>query len=125
MNTEQSLRVRRVAQSIKKTVTDFLSRDVSDPALTGVAVTEVELTGDLGIATVKARLYVGGEDAERRRLVVKGLSRAGGRLRKALGRALRLKRVPELRFVYDVGADAAERVERILSEINDEKTRPP
>jgi ribosome-binding factor A len=83
----------------------------------------VELTGDLGIATVKARLYVGGEDSERRRLAIRGLSRAAGRLRRALGGALRLKRVPELRFVYDEGADAAERVEKILSEIKDEKRR--
>lgn len=123
MNSDQSLRARRVAQSIKKTITDFLSRDVADPALSGVAVTEVELTADLGIATVKARLYVGGEDSERRRLAIRGLSRAAGRLRRALGGALRLKRVPELRFVYDEGADAAERVEKILSEIQDEKQR--
>jgi ribosome-binding factor A len=123
MNAEDSLRARRVAQSIKKTVTDFLSRDVSDPALSGVSVTEVALTADLGIATVKARLYVGGEDAERRRRALRGLSRIGGRLRKSLGRSLRLKRVPELRFVYDVGADATERVEQILSEIESEKRR--
>jgi ribosome-binding factor A len=123
VNSDQSLRARRVAQSIKKTITDFLSRDVSDPALSGVAVTEVELTADLGIATVKARLYVGGEDAERRRRALRGLSRVGGRLRRTLGGALRLKRVPELRFVYDEGADAAERVQKILSEIQDEKRR--
>ena len=123
MNPEHSLRARRVAQSIRQTVSDFLSRDVSDPALSGVAVTEVEVTADLGIATVKARLYVGGEDEERRRLVLTGLSRVSGRLRKSLGRALRLKRVPELRFVYDVGADATERVEQLLSEIESEKHR--
>jgi ribosome-binding factor A len=91
--------------------------------LAGVAITDVELTADLGVATIKARLYVGGEDAEKRRLVVKSLTRAGGRLRKTLGRSLRLKRVPELRFTYDVGADAAERVETILSEIAVERTK--
>jgi len=123
MNPEHSLRARRVAQSIKKTVTDFLSRDVSDPVLSEVAVTEVELTADLGIATVKARLYVGGDDEERRRRALRGLARIGGRLRKTLGRSLRLKRVPELRFVYDVGADATERVQKILSEIESEKRR--
>ena len=123
MNPEHSLRARRVAQSIKKTITDFLSRDASDPALSGVAVTEVEVTADLGIATVKARLYVGGEDSARRRLALQGLSRIGGRLRRSLGSALRLKRVPELRFVYDEGADAADRVEQLLSEIEQEKRR--
>jgi ribosome-binding factor A len=121
VTSEHSLRARRVAQSIKKVVTDFLARDVGDPALAGVVVTDVELTADLGLATIKARLFAGGDDAGQRRVVMKSLARAGGRLRRHLGSALRLKRVPEIRFVYDVGADAARRVEELLADIAREK----
>jgi ribosome-binding factor A len=120
VTTEPSHRVRRVAESIKQVVTDFMARELSDPTLSAVAITDVELTADLGIATVKARLYVGGDDSARREAVVKSLSRAAGRIRRHLGRAVRLKRVPELRFVYDRGADATEKVESILSEIKEE-----
>jgi ribosome-binding factor A len=98
---------------------------VSDPALSALSVTDVELTGDLGIATVKVRLFVGGDDRKRRRSVMKSLSRSQGRLRKTLGSALSMKRVPVVRFAYDVGADAADRVEQLLSEIADDKTRAP
>lgn len=124
MTSEHTLRARRVAESVKKVVTDFLSRDVSDPSLSGVVITDVEVTADLGIATIKARLFVGGDDAERRRRAMKSLSRAGGRMRKNLGNALRLKRVPELRFVYDLGADASRRVEELLEDIAREKKNP-
>jgi len=118
---EPTHRALRVAHSVKRVATDFLARDVSDPALAGVVVTEVEVTGDLGIATIKTRLLVGGDDAQRRRLAMKSLARAGARLRKSIGHTLRLKRVPELRFVYDVGADASRRVEELLADIARDK----
>ena len=117
MTTEASHRARRVAESIRHVVTDFMARELSDPTLSAVAITDVEVSADLGVATVKARLYVGGDDSGRRQAVVKSLSRAAGRIRRKLGRAVRLKRVPELRFVYDTGVDAAHRVEELLSEI--------
>lgn len=121
MSSEHSLRALRVAHSVKRVVTDFLARDVSDPLLASVLVTDVELTADLGIATVKVRLFVGGDDPARRKKVVKSLGRLGGRLRKGLGESLALKRVPEVRFVYDVGADATLRVEELLADIAREK----
>ncbi len=121
MTGEPTHRALRVAHSVKRVATDFLARDVSDPVLAGVVVTDVEVTADLGIATIKIRLLVGGDDSERRQLATKGLARAGSRLRRNIGQALRLKRVPELRFVYDVGADASRRVEELLADIAREK----
>lgn len=121
MTGEPSHRALRVAHSVKRVATDFFARDVSDPVLAGVVVTDVEVTADLGIATIKTRLLVGGDDSERRRLVMKSLGRAASRLRRNIGQTLRLKRVPELRFVYDVGVDASRRVEALLADIAREK----
>jgi len=120
VSSEQTLRARRVAHSIKRAVTDVLARDVSDPLLSGIVVTDVEVTADLGIATIRVRLFVEADDPRRRRATMDSLSRASGRLRKSVG-SLGLKRVPELRFAYDVGADAARRVEELLADIAREK----
>ncbi|HVW26145.1 MAG TPA: 30S ribosome-binding factor RbfA [Polyangiaceae bacterium] len=122
MSGEPGLRARRVAMQIRARLAELLAREVSDPILSGVVVTTVELPDDLSIARVKARLLTGGEREERRRQSVRALERASGRLRRGLGRSLGLKRVPELRFAYDTGADAAQRVDELLSEIaNDSK----
>jgi len=114
---QEGLRARRVAASIRERLSTELSRGLSDPALSSVVITEVELSDDLGIAHVKVRLLVGGEDAARRAVVLRHLARVGGRLRKSLSGTLRLKRLPELKFQYDEGIDAAARVQELLTEI--------
>ena len=117
MPGEPGLRARRVATQIRARLAELLAREVSDPILSGVVVTTVELPDDLSIARVKARLLTGGEQEERRRQSVRALERASSRLRRGLGRSLGLKRVPELRFAYDTGVDAAQRVDELLAEI--------
>jgi ribosome-binding factor A len=124
MPTESGLRARRVATAIRARITELLARDVSDPVLAGLVVTNVELPDDLGIVWVKIRLLIGGEDERGRRAALRSLGRAAGRLRRGLGPSLRLKRVPELRFVYDTGVDATERVEALLAEIKKDE-KPP
>jgi ribosome-binding factor A len=123
MPDEPGLRARRVATQIRARLVELLAREVSDPIFSGVVVTEVELPDDLSIARVKARLLVGGDDEERRRLSMRALARASTRLRRALGRSLKLKRVPELRFVYDTGVDASKRVDELLAEIAQDAKR--
>jgi ribosome-binding factor A len=117
MAGEPGLRARRVATQIRARLAELLAREVSDPILSGVVVTTVELPDDLSIARVKARLLTGGEHEDRRRQSVRALERASSRLRRGLGRSLGLKRVPELRFAYDTGVDAAQRVDELLAEI--------
>ena len=102
-------------------MTDLLAREVSDPGLAGIVVSDIELPADLGIVWVKVRLLVGGDDERKRRSAMRSLGRAAGRIRRALGPALRLKRVPELRFVYDTGIDATKRVEELLAEIDKDR----
>jgi ribosome-binding factor A len=121
MTAEPGLRARRVATAIRERLTQVLSREVSDPTLAGVVVTDVSLPDDLSVAWVKCRLLVGGEDPAKRRAAVASLARVAGRVRRGLGGALRLKRLPELRFAYDTGADAARRIEDILNEIAHER----
>lgn len=123
MTGENGLRARRVAGQVRERLTTLMSRDVSDPVLAGVVITDVELPDDLSVAHVKARLLVGGDDPKKRKAAMTSLARAASRLRRGLGSALRLRRVPELRFVYDTGVDAAQRVEELLLEIDAEAKR--
>jgi len=120
MAAESGLRARRVAASVRERLTQLLATDVSDPSLVGVVLTDVQMPDDLSVVWVKARLLVGGEDLKKRQGVVKSLERASGRLRRGIGRSLRLRRLPELRFSYDTGVDASQRVEELLEEIRRE-----
>ena len=123
MTGETGLRARRVAAQVRERLTTLIARDVSDPILAGVVITDVELPDDLSVAHVKARLLVGGDDPKKQKAAMASLGRAASRLRRGLGGALRLRRIPEIRFVYDTGIDATQRVEELLAEIDDEAKR--
>lgn len=114
------IRAKRVAESIRAHLTTLITRELADPRLADVVVTHVGVPDDLGIAWVSVRRLIGDDDPRARQALLSALRGASARLRRALGPAVRLKRVPELRFEYDTGHDAVRRVEELLREVQDE-----
>jgi ribosome-binding factor A len=104
----------RLNEQLKREISDILSRKVRDPRVGHVLITEVRVAGDLWVAKVFFRLL----DADRdRREVAAGLEAAAPFVRKELGRILRIRRIPELRFQYDTTLDSALRIEEVLREV--------
>jgi ribosome-binding factor A len=110
-------RPRRVAEQLRLHLTNALSRELADPRLISLVVTNVDVPPDLSFARVSVRLMVGDDDPKQREAAVSTLQRAARRLRSSLAPRLGLRRVPELRFEYDAGHDATRRVEELLAEI--------
>jgi len=115
--TADGRRARRVAETVRDYIGQALSRDFGDARLAAVVVTAVEMPDDLGFARISVRLLTDDDQPEKRAAALKALERVASRLRRGLGPRLRLRRVPELRFEYDSGPDAARRVEELLREI--------
>lgn len=113
-------RGKRVAELVRAHFADLVRRELDDPALAAVVVTEVEVTADLSIASIHVRLLAGDSEQARKRLLAR-LRRASNLLRRALAPRLALRKAPELRFYYDDGHDAARRVEELLGEIERDK----
>jgi ribosome-binding factor A len=110
----------RVATQLKQELARLVSRGLSDPRLEGVVVADVTMSPDLRNAKVFFRLVTtatGNELDARRDEAAEGLERAKGRLRKAVTTALKLRFAPELRFFYDEGQEARDRIERLLGEV--------
>ncbi|MGD8362338.1 MAG: 30S ribosome-binding factor RbfA [Gemmatimonadota bacterium] len=104
----------RLNEQFKREISDILARKVRDPRIGHVLVTEVRVTSDLWVAKVFFRLL----DAHRdRKEVTDGLEAAAPFVRKELGRVLRIRRIPELRFQYDSTLDSAIRIEEVLREV--------
>lgn len=109
-----ALRRERLATAIRHELSELLLREVKDPRLAGVVVTAVELAGDMKSA--RAFFSVVG-DAERERQAADGLHQAAGYLRRELGRRMRLHEPPQLEFRRDLGFERADRVQRLLDEL--------
>jgi ribosome-binding factor A len=111
----QGSRPDRVADQIRGELGTLLARDVHDPGIGFVTITRVSVTADLQHARVS---YTALGDERTRRNSSRALERAAPFLRRQIGSRLRLKRVPELEFVYDESIAGQERIERLLSELH-------
>lgn len=114
----------RVAAQLRQEVARLVSRDLSDPRLESLVISNAWISADLRLAKVYYRIATTAEGAEleaRRKDADKALERASGRLRKAVTARLGLRVAPELRFLYDEGQDARSRIEQILDEVNRER----
>lgn len=98
MKVSGSMRSRRLADLIQREVATLLVEDVQDPRLELVSVSGVRMNRDLRIAEV---FYTLAADEERIQQAQKGLEKASGFLRSQLGRRLKLRYTPELRFKHD------------------------
>jgi ribosome-binding factor A len=89
---------------------------LKDPRIGFVTVTEVKVSGDLHLARVFYTCY--GSDQERAGTRAALLS-ATPHLRSALGRQVRLKFVPELRFEEDDSLQRAERIDQLIAKTHE------
>ncbi|HSR31323.1 MAG TPA: 30S ribosome-binding factor RbfA [Anaerolineae bacterium] len=113
-------RQRRVAEVIHRELSLLLMREVRDPRLSDITITEVRVTQDLLIARVYFTV-LGGPEQEAEALAA--LDRANGFLRTQLAGQVRLRFAPELVFELDNSAVHGRRIEELLAQIA-ESERP-
>lgn len=107
----------RVAQEIHREVTDILQKRIKDPRLKGLTITDVKVTGDLQQATIFYSILSDlASDAEK---VAKGLEKAKGSIRKALGQRLTIYKTPELFFEQDQSVQYGNKIDDLLRQLHE------
>lgn len=105
-------RTRRLNELFRRELSRLLLSEIKDPRVNGVTVTEVRVTSDLSYATVFVTIDGSGD----REAALEGLERAGGFIRRAMGQALHLRKIPEFRFEADSTLATASRIEELLKQ---------
>lgn len=107
---------------IREVICEMLLRDLNDPRLETITVTEVEVTDDLKLATVffSARGSHPNEES-----ALEGLQGATGYIKKKLGRELRLRYTPDLIFKVDHSFEYGSKIDRLIQNIKEEKNGAP
>jgi ribosome-binding factor A len=113
-----STRPSRVGDQLRAEITDLLAREVHDPGIGFLTITQVTVSPDLQVARA---YYTTLGDEKARRETAKALGRATPFLRRQIGSRLRLKRVPSLEFFFDESIERGDRIERILNDISAER----
>ncbi|BET98392.1 MULTISPECIES: 30S ribosome-binding factor RbfA [Xenorhabdus] len=121
-------RTQRVAQEMQKEIAIILQREIKDPRIGMATVSGVEVSRDLAYAKVFVtflNVLVDGHDSEMVKEGIKALNEASGFIRSLLGKAMRLRIIPELTFSYDSSLVEGMRMSNLVSNVvkNDEKRR--
>ena len=111
-------RMRRVNEALREVLSARIAQGLKDPRIGFVTVTAVDTSPDLR----HARVYVSvlGDEEERAETLA-GLESSRGYLQGGIGRELRLKRTPTLRFAHDEALERGMRISELLDEVDEEK----
>lgn len=103
----------RVADQIQRELAQLIRDEVRDPRVSPFAtICEVEVTSDLSLARIYISAVGDDEDSE----TVPALQKASGFLRRKLASLMKLRHVPELRFMLDDTAVRAENISRVIND---------
>ncbi|MFP6615475.1 MAG: 30S ribosome-binding factor RbfA [Candidatus Hydrogenedentota bacterium] len=108
----------RVARVVRAEIADLLTKGLKDPRVGFVSIMGVRMSPDLRYANVYVSLY--GSEKEKKSSII-GLQNSAGWIRKQLGRNLRLRLTPEVRFFEDSSLDEVYHLEQTLKAIRSDE----
>jgi ribosome-binding factor A len=114
-------RPERIAEEIRNEVGLMLAGELKDPRLAGpVNVTEVRLAPDM--RAVRVFVNLSGDESERAEQLA-GLKAASGYIRHELVERLRLRRAPEVIFLFDQSDEYGQRIDELIRKVKSDDSK--
>ena len=113
----RSKREFKIADHIRKIVSEIVRAKVRDPRVKPVTITDVEITYDISIAKIFYSVYPWSENNLKEAHV--GLHSAKKFIRMQLGKELTFYRIPELTFRLDTSLDHGDRINELLTRVSE------
>jgi ribosome-binding factor A len=115
-NNKSFSRKDRVSEQVRRELADLIRTELKDPRVGMVSITDVEVTADYAHAKVYFSTLAGSENVS---VVMEGLEKASGFLRRELGKRIRIHTTPQLHFVFDQslerGADLSKLIQAAVA----------
>jgi len=111
------IKTERIANLLEKEISEIISLEVHDEGIKFITITHVELTDDYESAKVYFTTLID----ELKPTVEKSLNKASKFIRSELYKRIDIRHIPELRFVYDISVDTGLKINKIISELHEEK----
>ncbi len=106
-------RLRRVNEALREVIAEAVQRELADPRLSLVTITQVRATQDLK----EAKVFWTSLGASGREGAAKALESARGVLQARVARELRVRQTPQLSFVFDEHQERAVELTRLIDEV--------
>lgn len=113
-----SKRSEQLEKSLIREINNIIYRKINDPRIKFVTITRVKVSSDLKYANIFVTIF---NDEEQQKKALKGLKNATKFIRGELGKDLKLRYVPNIKFVIDKGLEHQYKLLKIISEINEQQ----
>lgn len=111
-------KLRKLEADLKREISFIINEEVKDPRVGFITVTDVDLSPDH--QKLKVYLSIMGEDKNIENSMV-GLSHSSGFIKKKIKERFRLRKIPDIDFIYDKSIDKGLRISKILDNLNKKK----
>jgi ribosome-binding factor A len=112
-----STRQRKVQELLVQEISDIIRRELKDPRVGFVTITDAEITSDLRHARIFFSVLGKPEERED---TGKALTRAAGFIRSEFARRAQMRFVPDLRFEFDPSVEHGARISQLLAQVRDD-----
>lgn len=106
----------RVAELVRAEIALLLAKGLKDPRIGFVSIMAVRMSPDLRYANVYVSTY--GSEKEKKSSLI-GMRNSAGWVRRELGRRLKLRLTPEVRFFEDTSLDDVFHLEKVFKELHE------
>ena len=108
------VRLQRISDRIREELSEMLIKEISDPRLAQVTITDVTVDREMAYANIFVSCI---EGSLRSKEILEGLNHASGFLRHELSARVDLRSFPRLRFHWDPTPENADHIERLLNSL--------
>ena len=111
-------RTDRIAEQMQRDLAELIRASLKDPRIGMITVNSVDVARDLGYAEVYVTLLTVDDldaDSDQVKLTIKILNGAAGFLRTELGRMIKLRKIPQLRFHFDASVRRGRQLDQLIS----------
>jgi len=108
------VRLQRIADRLRLEFSEMLIKEISDPRLHQIYLTDVKVDRELAYADIFVSAI---EGVERSKDVLAGLESASGFIRRTLASRVELRAFPRLRFHWDMTPENADHIEKLLADL--------
>lgn len=111
-----SIKIDRLNNMFVEEISKIIHEEIKDKDIGFVTITDVRITNDLSFA----KIYITALDNNREK-VLNALNKASGFIRSLLCDRVKIRKMPEIHFVYDESIEYGKKIEDIIERINNEK----
>ena len=108
-----TFRIERLNREFLRLIAEILSNKIKNAALNGVILTQVDCSRDLSHAKIYYTLLDGDKIQETEKI----LDASAGKIRGFLGREMHIRKIPELRFIFDDSEKKARELDALIDRV--------